>query len=282
VSPAAIPRLARSHGPWENPRLTLKRVILVLAGVGLLLASLLTTIDHRSPLPVRSVVAAAIHSSDHAAHRHRSFPFTSRGSSNGWYSASALSLHLDVYEHPDGSAPHHRISALNPWNQPIRFLVKRFSRDAAGAIWVHLMLGVVPNGSSGWVRGGQLRVVPDRDRIVVDMSTRVLQQFHDGHVVHRFVIAVGAPDTPTTPGVFFVWAKLSSPPTSAYGAYVLGLSGFSRVLTYWQGGGRIAIHGTDDPADRGQSVSHGCVRVYNPQMDQLRDVPMGTPVLINA
>ena len=43
----------------------------------------------------------------------------------------------------------------------------------------------------------------------------------------------------------------------------------------------MAIHGTDNPYDRGQQVSHGCVRVYNPQMEQLRSVPMGTPVLIN-
>jgi lipoprotein-anchoring transpeptidase ErfK/SrfK len=70
-------------------------------------------------------------------------------------------------------------------------------------------------------------------------------------------------------------------PHGPYGVYALGLSGFSDVITDWIGGGRLAIHGTDDPADRGHDVSHGCVRVYNPQMRSLTDVPLGTPVWIH-
>ena len=60
------------------------------------------------------------------------------------------------------------------------------------------------------------------------------------------------------------------------------LSGFSNVITEWVGGGRMAIHGTSDPSDRGHDVSYGCVRVYNPQMKDLTDVPLGTPVWIHA
>jgi L,D-transpeptidase ErfK/SrfK len=52
------------------------------------------------------------------------------------------------------------------------------------------------------------------------------------------------------------------------------------VLTSLPGGGRMAIHGTADPSDRGQAVSFGCVRVYNRDMDRLQDVPMGTVVVI--
>ena len=58
------------------------------------------------------------------------------------------------------------------------------------------------------------------------------------------------------------------------------MSGFSEVLTSLPGGGRMAIHGTADPSDRGQAVSFGCVRVYNRDMDRLQDVPMGTVVVI--
>lgn len=119
------------------------------------------------------------------------------------------------------------------------------------------------------------------DRIVVDTSTRVLRHFRDGTLLHRFRIGIGKPTTPTTPGHFFVWARLQpSEPSGQYGSYLLGLSGFSEVLTEWPGGGRMAIHGTADPTDRGQEVSFGCVRVFNDQMDQLTDVPMGTSVVI--
>jgi lipoprotein-anchoring transpeptidase ErfK/SrfK len=42
----------------------------------------------------------------------------------------------------------------------------------------------------------------------------------------------------------------------------------------------MAIHGTANPGDRGQMVSHGCVRVFNDDMVDLRRVPLGTPVVI--
>jgi lipoprotein-anchoring transpeptidase ErfK/SrfK len=62
--------------------------------------------------------------------------------------------------------------------------------------------------------------------------------------------------------------------------FALGLSGFSNVLTDWPGGGRMAIHGTPYASNKGQMVSHGCIRVYNPDMRKLRRVPLGTPVII--
>ena len=119
------------------------------------------------------------------------------------------------------------------------------------------------------------------DRIVVDLSTRSLRHFRDGTLAHRFRVGIGKASTPTTPGHFFVWARLQpSDETGAYGSYLLGLSGFSEVLTDWAGGGRMAIHGTTDPTDRGGEVSFGCVRVFNEQMNELTDVPMGTSVVI--
>jgi lipoprotein-anchoring transpeptidase ErfK/SrfK len=44
----------------------------------------------------------------------------------------------------------------------------------------------------------------------------------------------------------------------------------------------MAIHGTADPGDRGAAVSHGCVRVSNADLEALREIPLGTPVVIRA
>jgi lipoprotein-anchoring transpeptidase ErfK/SrfK len=80
-----------------------------------------------------------------------------------------------------------------------------------------------------------------------------------------------------------VWARVSTGrPSGPYGSYILGLSGFSEAIdpSDWPGEPRLAIHGTDDPGDAGQAVSSGCVRVLNALLRFLRDVPMGTPVLI--
>ena len=96
-----------------------------------------------------------------------------------------------------------------------------------------------------------------------------------------YEVGVGAADSPTAPGHFFVWARVPSDPAGPYGVLALGLSGFSDVITDWVGGGRLAIHGTSHPSDRGEDVSHGCVRVFNPQMLSLADVSLGTPVWIH-
>lgn len=204
----------------------------------------------------------------------------SRALAGGQLSARSSKPVLRVYRRPTAdSGIKYAVETHNPWGQPLEFLVVD-TRKVAGKTWLKLMVGVQPNGASGWIAVARVKVRPVQDRITVDMSSHILRRFHEGHLKERFQIAIGAPGTPTTPGLFFVWAKVPSEAGGPYGAYALGLSGFSEVLTSWPGGGRMAIHGTDDPSDVGEAVSHGCVRVFNPQMLRLRDVDMGTPVLI--
>ena len=102
------------------------------------------------------------------------------------------------------------------------------------------------------------------ERIRVDLSEHRLTLVRDGERVRSILVGVGAATFPTTPGSFFVWARLTYDPSGVYGVGALGLSGFSEVITDWAGGGRMAIHGTSDPTNRGLDVSHGCVRVFNP------------------
>ncbi|HZD17836.1 MAG TPA: L,D-transpeptidase, partial [Actinomycetota bacterium] len=112
---------------------------------------------------------------------------------------------------------------------------------------------------------------------------RTLRLYRDGELVRRLRVGIGAGATPTATGTFAVWVRVDyANPAGPYGESALGLTGFSPVLRDWPGGGRMAIHGTDDPSDRRRSVSHGCIRVYNPELRLLRDVPLGTPVTIRA
>ena len=183
----------------------------------------------------------------------------------------------------EGARRRATVEALNPYDQPIAFPVRAAHIDGEGQAWYRVMLGIEPNGSSGWVRGDDVSFDRIRHRVVVDLSTRTLRHYRGDELVHRFAVGIGAPSTPTSTGRFFVWAHLDpSDPSGPYGSYLLGLSGFSKVLTDWPGGGRMAIHGTDDPDDPGNRVSFGCARVFNPQMNRLRDIPMGTTVLIRA
>lgn len=201
---------------------------------------------------------------------------------HGSFAATPTQPWIRVWPGPsDDGEPLFAFEAVNPFGQRLSMLVTAARRDDAGNAWFEVLLPMKPNGSTGWIRAGIARLVPVRERIVVDLSRRVLRHYRDGKLVHRFSVGIGAPDAPTATGTFYVWARVpQANPAGPYGVYALGISGFSEALSDWPGGGRMAIHGTPDASDRGRRVSHGCVRVYNPDMRELRHVPLGTPVII--
>ncbi|MGZ8606804.1 MAG: L,D-transpeptidase [Actinomycetota bacterium] len=156
---------------------------------------------------------------------------------------------------------------------------KRLGGDA----WYEVLLPIRPNGATAWARARDVRIRGATDRIEVDLSRRLLWHYVDGELAERLDVGVGTPLTPTAVGRFFVWVKVwYSNENGPFGFLALGLSGFSPVISEWPGGGRMAVHGTVDPDDRGRAVSHGCVRVYNGDLDALSQVPLGTPVVIRA
>jgi lipoprotein-anchoring transpeptidase ErfK/SrfK len=177
-----------------------------------------------------------------------------------------------------------RMDADNPWGQPLRFLVVRDARDDEGDVWLRVQVPIYPNGQAGWVAASDVRVAEATDRVVVDLSARSLVRTREGRRMASLPVGVGSTASPTPPGRYFVWAKVATgKPSGPYGSYILGLSGFSEAIepwTEWPGEPRLAIHGTDDPGDAGHAVSNGCVRVLNRLLATLRDVPMGTPVII--
>lgn len=170
--------------------------------------------------------------------------------------------------------------AHNPMGQRLVFLVTQAREQ--GATWYRVLLPRRPNGATAWVKDGpDVQLVRLHERVELDLSEFTLVRYRDGKRVARYKVGIGQPQWPTPEGTFYVWAHVPQPsPTGPYGAYAIGLSGFSDVLTEWPGGGRFAIHGTANRWDAGRKVSHGCIRVFNPQVMKLRNLPMGTPVVI--
>ncbi len=195
------------------------------------------------------------------------------------YDAVPMSRFVQMWHRPGGGHGFY-FDARNPFGQRAPMLVTGATNDPVDPL-VRVLLPMRPNGASGWVRTSDVRLVPQPERIVVDLSSRTLRRYVGDRLVDRFRVGVGASSTPTTTGTFYVWVRVAQPnPSGPYGAFALGLSGFSRVLRDWPGGGRLAIHGTPFASNRGQAVSHGCIRVYNPEMLTLRTVPLGTPVIV--
>jgi lipoprotein-anchoring transpeptidase ErfK/SrfK len=154
--------------------------------------------------------------------------------------------------------------------------------DRHGRVWVRARLPVLPAGTTGWLPReaiGGYRVV--RTRLVVDMRRLRATLLRNGHRILRAPVAVGQSRWPTPRGRFYIRNKLVSYRSSFYGPLAFGTSARSNVLTDWPGGGFVGIHGTDRPELVPGRVSHGCIRMRNPDIVRLgRLMPVGTPLTI--
>jgi hypothetical protein len=161
-------------------------------------------------------------------------------------------------------------------------LVPALERVDTGRLWVKVRLAILPNGSTGWVPRsalGEYHAV--ETHLVIDRGRRRARLLRRGHVVFRARIGIGRPGTPTPAGQFYVRDKLHGFKDPMYGPLAFGLSARSAVLTDWPGGGFIGVHGTDQPGILPGRVSHGCIRMRNPDILRLgRLMPVGTPVTI--
>lgn len=187
-----------------------------------------------------------------------------------------------VYQEPDQTG---EAQTLDPADQISGQLVFLVRQELAG--WLQVYLPVRPNGSTGWVRADGVAMSQHRYRIQLSLSQRRLLVFKADKLIMDEPIGVGAEDTPTPGGVYYLKELLRPPdPAGFYGPYAYGLSGFSNTLFDYRGGeGVIGIHGTDDSASVGQDVSNGCIRLSNEAIVRLAEeigLPLGTPVQIDA
>jgi lipoprotein-anchoring transpeptidase ErfK/SrfK len=185
---------------------------------------------------------------------------------------------LTVWTEPRTTATSTTLPATTSFGTPRVVLA-----DAHRGRWYRVSLPTRPNGSQGWVRARDVTLAALRDDVHVDLTARTLTWRHDGQVALETPIAIGAPDTPTPTGSFYVTDLLdNADDAGAYGPYALGLSAHSDTLSEFAGGdGQIGLHGTNAPDSIGQAVSHGCVRVPNDVVAVLAQrLPLGTPVVI--
>ncbi|MBI2709312.1 MAG: L,D-transpeptidase family protein [Actinobacteria bacterium] len=151
--------------------------------------------------------------------------------------------------------------------------------------WLKVMLPVRPNGTTGWIRESDVTLAAHDYRIVVSLSGHRFALFRAGRLVLEAPAGIGRSDRPTPGGTYYTWVLLD-PTQDIYGAYAYGLSGFSDVVTSFNGGpGRLGIHGTNDPSSIGRDVSSGCIRLSNETVTRLvRSIglPLGVPVEVRA
>jgi hypothetical protein len=150
--------------------------------------------------------------------------------------------------------------------------------------WIAVRSPALGNADVGWARASQLRLLRRPLSLEVDLSKRELTVHDLGDRAHTISVAIGAPDTPTPTGDFYVTDKLAGSDFGPYyGCCILALSGHQPNLPRgWSGGDRLAIHGSPTPT-RGQAVSNGCLHADEADLRYLmRAVPLGTSVRIRA
>jgi len=185
-----------------------------------------------------------------------------------------------VYRARGARRPWRRYSNPTAQRTPLVFLV----RGRVGS-WLRVMLPSRPNGSEGWVRAAGMELRTDSYSVLVDLRDRRLTVRRRDRVVLATAVGAGRAATPTPSGLYYVAELLRQPdPNGLYGPWAFALSAHSSVLTHFSGGdGQVGIHGTDEPAGIGHTVSHGCIRVRNGVIDRLAEIlPLGTPVRIVA
>ena len=189
---------------------------------------------------------------------------------------------LGVFDVPGAPAPSQVLPAFNELGSPLVLLAVERLRD-----WYRVLLPTRPNGSSAWVPVSA--VVATAPVYAAQLSLSALDltvvRISDGAVVMTSAIGIGKPASPTPTGLFFVRDHFPTDgaPDHPYGPFAFGLSGHSDVhMRLGTGDGRIAIHGTSQPASIGAAMSNGCPHVANDVVLALIPyLPLGTPVTIN-
>jgi hypothetical protein len=175
-----------------------------------------------------------------------------------------------------------RLGARTEFGSPTTLAVAAKRGRWLGVVTTHL-----PNGRLGWVDPAESAVRRSRTGISVriDLSARRLVVRSGHRVLRRVTVTVGRPSSPTPTGRFAVTDKLPGTRFSpAYGCCILALSAHQPNLpAAWQGGDRIAVHGTNNPSSIGTATSAGCPRAGAADMRYLlRRVPLGAPVFVRA
>jgi lipoprotein-anchoring transpeptidase ErfK/SrfK len=176
-----------------------------------------------------------------------------------------------------------RLSPRTPEGTRNTVAVLERTRDRSGKAWVRVSLAVLPNGTTGWVPraalGGYGTV---HTRLDVDLTRLRATLYSDGRAVFAAPVGIGTASSPTPAGRFYVRNRLARYRSAAYGPIAFGTSARSPTATDWPAGGFVGIHGTDRPDLVPGRISHGCIRMRNPDIRELaRRMPVGTPVTLH-
>ncbi len=131
--------------------------------------------------------------------------------------------------------------------------------------------------------GKKLKISKAKFSITVDKSQNILTLKADQDIVKTYRVSTGK-DSCTPVGTFKVTNKLIDPPWYPSAGGMIPAKDPKNVLgSRWIGLSKqgYGIHGTIEPESIGKSVTEGCVRMKNAEVEELYSIiPVGTEVVI--
>lgn len=130
--------------------------------------------------------------------------------------------------------------------------------------------------------GQKLKIIKGKFDIVIDKSQNTLMLRLNGKILKVYKVSTGMNNSTPT-GKFKIVNKVVNPIWYRQGAVVPPDSPENILGSRWMGFNikGYGIHGTTQPDTVGKHITRGCVRMYNPDVEELYDiVPIGTEVTI--
>ena len=130
--------------------------------------------------------------------------------------------------------------------------------------------------------GRKLKVHNEKISIVVDRSQNILTLKSGNKIVKTYRVSTGVNNS-TPVGTFKVVNKIVNPPWYTAGGVIPTDNPKNILGSRWLGlsAQSYGIHGTTEPQSIGKQITSGCVRMRNPEVEELYEiVPEGTEVTI--
>lgn len=130
--------------------------------------------------------------------------------------------------------------------------------------------------------GKRLKVCNAKFNIIVYKRQNILILKADDEIIKTYTVATGR-NSSTPAGNFKIVNKLINPTWFKAGAVVPSGTPENVLGTRWLGFdiAGYGIHGTNDPQGIGKQITDGCIRMTNPDVEELYSiVSLGTPVTV--
>ena len=127
-----------------------------------------------------------------------------------------------------------------------------------------------------------LKIMKEKWRLVADKTTNTMSLIAGEQVVKTYPIGTGK-ESSTPVGEFKIVNRLKNPTWYHEGTVAPPGSPENPLGTRWMGFDveSYGLHGTIDPESIGQSQSLGCIRMLNPEVEELFELlPLGTPIKV--